>query len=413
MESHARPEAEGLPFLVAHCGRGLGAPQSKEGVKTSLARNIRCLLDLNQAQDPSARLAVEYHLPPAGGWGGCEMKQPAFAIPLGWRHERYLIAVWYSLPFCLYLPYDHYELAITHLNEGRPALIELDKRGRDLEIAFRMLPPGRGEMWRDARGKFRYSAAVVWMPYTNETSLDPGHLMRSIPKDLFRSFALQYLNRLIRVYRFVTADYYIPALSLEDVGDYFGIGLADTASRRPKIEWRPMGRMEPDVNLLPDKPPSQLCKIRDMLRSEAPIPDEEELLMSARALLDSGSPRLAVLDAQTAFEVVVDRLVATHYRGLRYTNEKIQAILDCGFKNLVKHHLSPHIRRFEQGMPVHDDYWAKSYKPRCKLAHGERTEITDDEAEQAIRCVEEALEYLIGRAHDRIWPPQHPGIRLM
>ena len=341
------------------------------------------------------------------------MDQPAFAIPLGWRDERYLIAVWYVLPFCLYLPYNHYEVTISQLNEGRPALIELDKRARDPEIAFKMLPSGKGENWRDTTGKFRYSTAIVWMPYTDKMGFDPRHWVDFAPKQCYASYALQYLNRLARVYRYVTTDYYIPRLSMDDVDSYFGVALADTGSTRPKLEWLPMGRGEPGVSLLPDKPASQLRHIREMLRSETSIPDEEELLMSARSLLDSGSPRLAVLEAQTALEVVVDRLVSTHYRDLGYTDEKIQAILGCGFRNLVNHHLSPKIARFEQGMPVHDNYWARTYQPRCDLVHGDEIEITPEDADQAIRSVEEALEYLIARPRDKTRPPKHPGLALM
>lgn len=337
------------------------------------------------------------------------MDQPAFAIPLGWRDERYLIAVWYVLPFCLYLPYDHYEVSISQLNEGRPALIELDKRARDPEIPVKMLPTGRGENWRDPAGKFRHSAAIVWMPYTDKMRFDPRHWVDFAPRYSCASYALQYLNRLVRVYRYVTADYYIPRLSMEDVDSYFGVALADTASPRPKIEWLPMWRGEPNVNLLPDKSPSELREIRKMLLSEAPIPDEEELLMSARSLLESGSPRLAVLDAQTAFEVVVSRLVAHYYRECGTSEEKIGRILECGFENLLHDHLGPKIKRFQKGMPTHDEYWTKSYILRCQVVHGDKTEITEDEAEQAIRCIEEALEYLIGRPQDKTRPQRQPG----
>ena len=341
------------------------------------------------------------------------MEQPAFDIPLGWRDERYLIAVWYVLPFCLYLPYDHYEVTISQLNEGRPARIELDKRARDPEIAFKMLPSGKGEKWRAPAGKFRYSTAIIWMPYANEITFDLRRWVDFAHREQYALHALQYLNRLVRVYRFVTAEYYIPKLSIEDVDSYFGVALADTAPTRPKMQWLPMGRGGPNVSLLPDKPLLQLGEIREMLLSEDPIPDEEELLMSARSLLDSGSPRLAVLEAQTAFEVVVDRLVATYYHNLSYADAKIQAILGCGFKNLLDHHLSPKIKPFDEGMPVRHRYWTKAYIPRCDLAHGDETEITSEDAEQAIRSVEEALEYLIGRPSDKTRPAQHPGLALM
>jgi HEPN domain-containing protein len=341
------------------------------------------------------------------------MEQPAFVIPQNWRDERYLIAVWYSLPFCLYLPYDHYPVTISRLNDGRPALIELDKRRRDPEIAFKTLPSGKGENWQDPAGKFRYSTANVWMPYTDAISFGSRNWFDLETRESYASYALQYLNRLVRVYRFVTADYYVPTLSMEDVDSYFGVALADTASPRPKIHWRPMGRMAPDVNLLPDTSTAQLREIRGMLRSEAAIPDEEELLMSARALLESGSPRLAVLDAQTAFEVVVKRLVAADFRARGYSPKQIQHRVGRRFNALLKKHLSPEVKRFEKGMPEYDHYWARTYQPRCDLVHGEKTEITHEDAEQAIRAVEEALEYLTGRPHDKLWPPPRPPLLLM
>jgi hypothetical protein len=124
------------------------------------------------------------------------MEQPAFSVPLGWREERYLVAVWYVLPFYLYLPYDHYEVTMSQLNAGRPALVELDKRARDPEIAVRMMSTGKGENWRDPTGKFRYSTAIVWMPYTDEMGFDPEHCIDFAPRQLYALYALQYVNRL-------------------------------------------------------------------------------------------------------------------------------------------------------------------------------------------------------------------------
>ena len=339
------------------------------------------------------------------------MEQPEFAIPVGWD-EQYVVAVWYVLPFCLYLPFDHYEVRIARLNSGRPALIQVGKKTRRREARFAMLPPGQGEMWRDRRGTFRYSSAVVYMPYSDVAEPDLEKMLDFMPSRTYLTYALEYVNRLLRVYRLVTGDYYIPTLAMEDVGHYFGLGIADTKSEPVRAVWTPMGRGEPEVNLLPDKSPDQVCAIRDVLRTEARIPEEEELLMGARDLLDTGSPRLAVVEAQTAFEVVVTRLVAEHYRDEGLSKEQIEKKLECGFKNLLTHHLSPKVIRFCKGMPVHDEYWSRTYVPRCEVVHGDQLDISEEDAEQAIRSVEFALEYLSARPHDRIWPPEQPPLRL-
>lgn len=339
------------------------------------------------------------------------MEQPEFSIPVGWE-ERYVVIVWYLLPFCVYLPYDHYEVRMASLNSGRPALIQLDKKARRHEAHFPILSPGRGEMWRDRRGTFRYSSAVVYMPYSDAAQPDLDRMLQFMPSRTYLMYALAYVNRLLRVYRLVTGDYYVPTLAMEDVEHYFGLGIADTQSQPVRAVWTPMGRGEPEVNLLPDKPPEQVCEIRNMLRTEAQIPQEEELLMSARDLLDTSSPRLAVVEAQTAFEVAVTRLVAEQYRDKGLSKEQIEEKLECGFKNLLADHISPKVARFREGMPVYDEYWSRTYVPRCELVHGDRLDISEEEAEQAIRSVEFALEYLTGRPHDRIWPPEQPPLRL-
>jgi hypothetical protein len=339
------------------------------------------------------------------------MEAPEFVIPIG-LGERYLIAVWFELPFCLYLPHGHYEVRMAQLNEGRPALIQLDKKTRPREARFAMLPPGEGEMWRDRRGTFRYSSAIIYMPYSDAASPDLEKMMDFMPTQTYLSYAIEYMNRLLRVYRLVTGDYYIPALAIEDIWHYFGVGIADAGSQPVQMRYMPMGVGEPEVNLLPDKRPDEVGEIKEMLRTEAPIPDEEELLMSARDFLDTGSPRLAVVEVETAFEVVVDRFVARYYRELGCSNEKIAKILKCGFENLIRDHLSAKIKPFAEGMPVYDNWLMETYKPRCDLVHGERLQVTEEEAEKAIRRVEEALEYLTGRPHDTIWPPKRPSLRI-
>lgn len=340
------------------------------------------------------------------------MQAPDFDIPAVWP-ERYVVGVWYLLPFCLYLPNDHYEVRMPALNEGRPALIQLDKRSRTPEARFALLPPGRGEMWRDRWGRYRYSTAVVYMPYSDAADGDLKKMLEFFPEGAYLSYALDYVNRLLRVYRFVTADYYIPTLAMEDVDLYFGVAIADTGATRLRAVWTPKGRGEPGVNLLPDKTAEQVGEIKEMLRTGGPVPAAEELLMSARDLLDTASARLAVLEAQTAFELVVNRLVAQHYRDDGYSERQIEdKLLRCGFKNLLRDHLSAKVKPFDAGMPVHDNYWAETYVPRNGLVHGTRTHITEAEAERAVRRVEEALEYLTGRPHDKIWPPERPGLDL-
>lgn len=340
------------------------------------------------------------------------MEAPAFVIPIG-LGDRYVIFVWFELPFCLYLPYGHYEVRMADLNEGKPALIQLDKKTRARRARFPMIAPGQGEMWRDRRGRFRYSSAMVYMPYSDAAGPDLDRMMDFMPEQRYLFYALEYVNRLLRVYRLVTGDYYIPLLATEDIGHYLGIGIADTQREPVQGKWMPKGVGEPEVNLLPDKRPEEVSKIKEMLRTEAPISDEEELLMSARDLLDTGSPRLAVVEAQTAFEVVVSRSVARYYRQRGYSNEEIAKKLDCGFANLIADHLNAKIKPFAEGMPEHDNWHTETYKVRCDLVHGERLEVTEKEAEKAIRRVEEALQYLIGRPHDRIWPPERPGLRIM
>ena len=340
------------------------------------------------------------------------MEKPAFVVPVGWE-ERYAVAVWYVLPFCLYVPYDHYEVRLRGLNRGRSALVELDQRTRQPEVPFAMLPADTGEMWRDRRGLFRFSTAVVWMPYIDAPGRDLEKLLEFMPTQRYLEYAMEYLNRFLRVYRAVTADYYIPTLALEDVWNYFGIGVADTGRKPAQIVWTPMGAGQPDVNLLPDKPPGEMTEIRRMLRSDERILEEEELLMSARDLLETGSHRLAVVEAQTAFETAVRRLVADYYRGHGHSTGEIDRKLECGFKSLLRDHLSAKVRPFTEGVPEHDNYWTRAYKPRSALVHGERFEITQSDVEQAIRSIEEALEYLTGRPHDRTWPPERPPLRLM
>lgn len=182
------------------------------------------------------------------------MEAPAFVIPIG-LGDRYVIFVWFELPFCLYLPYGHYEVRMADLNKSKLALIQLDKKTRTREARFPMLGPGQGEMWRDRRGRFRYSTVIVYMPYSDAASPDLDKMMDFMPEQRYLFYALEYVKRLLRVYRLATGDYYIPLLAMEDIWHYFAVGIADTEREPVQGKWIPKGVGEPEVNLLPDKPP--------------------------------------------------------------------------------------------------------------------------------------------------------------
>lgn len=296
-----------------------------------------------------------------------------------------------DLPFCLYLQNGTYKI-IT----GQPA----ESFYIDVEKVWRSDMENEGELLWDKRGIYRHTRATIhlspssWDLNKIQQWLSKVEEQNVIPEII--SQAITCVNQLVNVYRYVTKDHYLYSISDYDIGE-FRIGYYLDENKETFMErtltFTPY--FPPWFSPIPIKDKSKDIhnSLRKFLKSSEEIPFSEELLMNAKDWLERGNYRLAVMEAQTAFEVFVKEIVSLHYSNLSRSEQYINnVVFDCGFKHLLKDHLS-NITLFNEGVNEYENWFNDAYLPRNKSIH-QGYKLKEIEAHKAIKSIIEAMHYL-------------------
>jgi hypothetical protein len=133
---------------------------------------------------------------------------------------------------------------------------------------------------------------------------------------------------------------------------------------------------------------------KDFLKDGTPLPVPKTLLLNARREELLENYRLAVVEAETAFETLIDQTITEYYRALGATEVEIDNKLQAGLKNLVKDHLPlccggrPFI-----GTAVHSAWENDLYKKRNDIVHNGAS-VAADETRKALDAAENALQWV-------------------
>jgi hypothetical protein len=133
---------------------------------------------------------------------------------------------------------------------------------------------------------------------------------------------------------------------------------------------------------------------KDFLKEGTPLPVPKTLLLNARREELLENYRLAVVEAETAFETLVDQTLTEYYRSQGATDVEIDNKLQAGLKNLVKDHLprccggQPFI-----GTAEHSAWENDLYKKRNDVVHNGAF-ADAGETRKALDAAEKALQWI-------------------
>lgn len=242
------------------------------------------------------------------------------------------------------MPYTIFSTEIPYpLMWDKGGWLPIRLEGKDSEIAFeRSWCPGYNnvEMKYDRLGRVSYTKICVRFPY--ETTGDDY-------KDL-RRIVHKAINRLLDVYRVATKEYHIGHIPIHELGTEnisHGIyTMKDDGSIYELHSWR--YDVGPGITLSLQEEMDYQAKVN--LAYEQSLPVVDVLLLNARRSFLFEDYRIAVIEAETAFEVGIDRVLKQHYlsKTIRskdgyivpaYSKEDVTQLLDAGLKNLLKDHL--------------------------------------------------------------------------
>jgi len=146
------------------------------------------------------------------------------------------------------------------------------------------------------------------------------------------------------------------------------------------------------------------------LASEFEVPLSEELLLNAYDLIDQGNYRLAVIEAETAFEAALWAYLRDYYRRIGESDDVIDAKFKRwrrSFTGMIKKQfkdaLDSTCKRFCPGETYYDTWDEKVWNLRGALVHGSSRDASLEEATEALQTIENTLEYLIDRPRTRPW----------
>ncbi len=284
--------------------------------------------------------------------------------------------------------------------------LPLRLEGKSYEIGFERswrLGNSRVEMKFDRQGRVSYTRVAVRLPYLT-TGDDSEELIRLTHKAV---------NRLLDVYRVSTKEFHvgpIPAQELGPVNLSHGIvDLKGDGSARELLSFRfDMGSgltlartQEMDSESILD------------LAYERPLPVVDLLVLNARRSLLYEDYRIAVIEAETAFEVGVDQVLKRYCLSqtkmdaagnvvAAYSNDDVERLLDAGLTNLIQDHLPKALGRDFINTDEHQRWHQDLYLLRNAVIHdGEK--IQADQADRALAASEDALVYM-GVITPERWP---------
>jgi hypothetical protein len=186
-----------------------------------------------------------------------------------------------------------------------------------------------GDRW----GRLFYTHVKVIFDFVNPIS-----------NDITLYFALfddsiRILRRVLAVCRHVTSDHYVVNITKGDIFSH-SITHFDASGNVIPGTLTSMGTDGAGIRFgsAAEVHLDETDRIKGMLKSGDKIPAEEELLLNARDHLYFGNFRIAIIEAETAFEVFVDRFIAERYAKVGKSPSEIEGILDAGLKNLLQVH---------------------------------------------------------------------------
>ncbi len=201
------------------------------------------------------------------------------------------------------------------------------------------------------------------------------------------------LNRLIEVYRFTTGEFYLDTLPKNELPDFEVLIVNDDGTLSPDMThvWSfGLGLTLARTARVPDE-------ARQLLVESTELPIARILYLNARREELLENYRLAVVEAESAFEVSVHEIVSRYYRNGGVSPAKIDNILDAGLKNLLQDHVPKSCGKQFVGTEEHGVWEARLYDLRNKIVH-QGVSVTADDARNALAAAERALEWLANRA---------------
>lgn len=317
-------------------------------------------------------------------------------------------AIWFELPFCLYVDDGLYELRMG----DKIGAISIRRRARyskaeDLPFCrggiVLGIDPSNCEIRGDRFGLVAYSEVIVNMPE------DLLNVEGDILHNTLNERTIDYINRLIEVYRVVTQEYWVQPLSIADLVTIMPRFMGEDGKEIPDLAYETPRELASGTAAI-KRSDEMHQRIRDMLRQGSEVPVYTRLMLDSLSSIRFGRFPLAVVEAQTAFENFFYTFVTYLLRQRHSLSPTLQSELDKpGFRAKVSRSVAGRRgldkleyfsslittpqRSFAKGVMEHDNWYAQAYLLRNEVIHGGKHDVTRKQAEDAFKAVEDSFRF--------------------
>jgi hypothetical protein len=294
----------------------------------------------------------------------------------------------FDLPYSIDLPDGSYKVVLN----SYLVLVNIKSNKRSGNVVG--APPnaafaGDMTLMNDRWGRFHYTSVVAIfehspnVPY--DVALDFGTVERAVGA----------INRIIEVMRYVTSDIILQKLARTDLFSYSVQHFDSNGIELPGLALAIDGNMRFNVPAISDQ---NIRKISEMLANNGKMPIYVQLLMDARDSHYYGNFRVAVTEAESAFEIFVQQFLATKYHKQGMDDTRISQIIDkTGFINLAQNHINKFLSGNFGSSPQFIEWENRVYKLRKKVIHYGHTPSVD-ESKDAVETVNKTIMFIMSLA---------------
>lgn len=255
-------------------------------------------------------------------------------------------------------------------------------------------PPDSGliapnqELQYDRLGRVAYTRVEIYFPmYVEHDVMDP-----ELP-----NWVHAVINRLLSVYRYTTGEFYVDTIPRNELAMQYAVrtikedGTFDNRETLVGFD----GSIGGWLQIAQTLPISD--KARQLLRDGTELSIPRVLYLNARREQLLERYRMAVVEAETAFEAIVDQVVSQYYMAQGRSKADVERLLDTtAFKNLIDHHISRCCGEPFDGTPEHAAWKSDLYDLRNSVVH-DGASVEPNQASQALDAAEQAITWIEAR----------------
>lgn len=300
----------------------------------------------------------------------------------------------FDIPFAIPILDGFYPVRLR----GKTADIHVQKVYRREHRGWKV-EGGVAEFSFDKHGGFSYSHLVVTLPW----KVDPNELGRkpllidARPRDRVKEIAIEFVNRLIDVVRYLTGEYHLEHVTYPDIPtydvDYFN-GKRLLPVRKTLLSTG-VGGIKITVGQPTPFPDSLRRKILELLANEGELELSRTLILNAKDAALSEDYRRATLESVTALEVDLYRFIRERGKQVNIAENEIE-----NFIIKVGHGLSLEVvlKLLTAGLEPPDEQLLSACKgaitTRNGILHRGLMQVPPSETETRILQIESFLAYL-------------------